>query len=385
MNKKKLLIVVNEAWFFNSHRLSLALSAKKNNYEVHVAAHGDKKSIIKIKNSGLIFHNIPFKRSSTNILTELPTLFSLVKLYKKTMPDIVHHVTIKPIVYGGIAAKITSVPHVVSAISGLGIIFIDKGFVSYIRKSIVKIIYKFLLMKKNNKIIFQNPDEQKMLINQKIVNEKSTYLIKGAGVNLDLFCPKIVSQKSTTVVLCARMIWDKGIQEFVNAAILLKKKEYKVNFLLVGAIDYDYPRYVPEEKLRHWNDEGTISWLGYQENIHEIYQNSSIVCLPSFYSEGIPKSLIEAAACGKPIVTTDMPGCREIVKDGFNGLLVPPKNDILLAKALEILIMNPELRLKYGKNGRLLVQEGFSQEKVNKMTLEVYEQFKVDDNIGKMN
>ena len=107
--------------------------------------------------------------------------------------------------------------------------------------------------------------------------------------------------------------------------------------------------------------------------------------MPSFYSEGIPKSLIEAAACGKPIVTTDMPGCREIVKDGFNGLLVPPKNDILLAKALEILIMNPELRLKYGKNGRLLVQEGFSQEKVNKMTLEVYEQFKVDDNIGKMN
>ena len=223
-----------------------------------------------------------------------------------------------------------------------------------------------------------------MLINQKIVNEKSTFLIKGAGVNLDLFCPKNVFEKNLTVVLCARMIWDKGIQEFVNAASLLKKK-YKVNFLLVGAIDYGYPRYVPEEKLKYWHDKGLISWLGYQENIFEIYQNSSIVCLPSFYSEGIPKSLIEAAACGKPIVTTDMPGCREIVKDGFNGLLVPPKNDYLLAKALETLIMDPELRLKYGTNGRLLVQEGFSQEKVNKMTLEVYEQFKVDDAIGKLN
>ena len=376
MLNNKLLIVVNDASFFISHRLSLAIHAKKNGYEVHVAAHGDYKSVSKIISSGLIFHEIPFFRSSANIFNEASTLLSLIKVYKKVSPNIVHHVTIKPIVYGGIAAIITSIPFVVSAISGLGFVFIEKKTTNFLKKNIIKLIYKFLFRKKNNKVIFQNPDERNMLLSENIVNENNSYLIKGAGVDVDVFTPKQIFQEIPVVVLAARMIWDKGVREYVNAATILKDRGIKAKFLLVGGIDYGYPNFIKKEKLQEWNKNGIISWLGFCDNIHEIYQNSSIVCLPSFYSEGIPKSLIEAAACAKPIVTTDMPGCREIVKDGFNGILVPPKNSLLLANALETLINNTELRSKYGSNGHNIVKKDFSSDIVNKMTLDLYTQFK---------
>ena len=215
-----------------------------------------------------------------------------------------------------------------------------------------------------------------MLLSENIVNENNSYLIKGAGVDLDVFTPKQIFLEIPVVVLAARMIWDKGVREYVNAATILKDRGIKAKFLLVGGIDYGYPNFIKKEKLQEWNKNGIISWLGFCDNIHEIYQKSSIVCLPSFYSEGIPKSLIEAAACAKPIVTTDMPGCREIVKDGFNGILVPPKNDLLLANALETLINSPELRSNYGSNGLILVKKGFSSDTVNRMTLDLYRQFK---------
>ena len=376
MKKKKLLIVVNEASFFNSHRLPLAIFAKKNGFDVHVAARGDPKNVSKIISSGLKFHPISFTRSSLNIFKEILTLLNLIKIYKKVNPCIVHHVTIKPIVYGGIAARITSVPFVVSAISGLGFVFIEKNFSNLFKKNIIKIIYKFLFKRKNNKVIFQNPDERNLLLNENIVKENNSYLIKGAGVDLDIFSPKPILLEVPVVVLAARIIWDKGIKEYVNAAQILKKKGIKAKFLLVGGIDYDYPNFVNKEMLEEWNNKDYITWLGYREKIYEIYQKSSIVCLPSFYSEGIPKSLIEAAACAKPIVTTNMPGCREIVKNGFNGILVPPKNSLLLANALETLINSPELRLKYGANGRDLVKKGFSLDIVNKKTIDIYNGFK---------
>ena len=373
MKNKILLIVVNEAWFFNSHRLPFALYAQQHGYDVHIAANGDDKNVLKIEKSGLTFHNIPFTRCSTNIIHESLTLLRLIKLYKDLKPDIVHHVTIKPIFYGGIAAQFTSIPFVVNAISGLGLVFIKKGFSATIRKNIISFFYKLMFRRKNVRVIFQNPDERNMLLNNNIVNKDHSYLIKGAGVDLDLFNPKHkVEEEIPTVVLPARMIWEKGIREYVNAAILLKERGVKAKFLLVGAIDFDYPRFVEEKILLEWSNNGIVTWLGYRDNVHEIYQNSSIVCLPSFYSEGVPKSLIEAAACGKPIVTTDMPGCREIVKNNFNGILVKPKDDISLANALETLINDPDLRIKYGSNGRSLAEKEFGMDDINKMTLSVY-------------
>jgi glycosyltransferase involved in cell wall biosynthesis len=374
MKSKKLLIVVNEAWFFNSHRLSFALYAKQNGYDVHIAANGDEISELRIIESGLKFHNIPFKRSSTNIFVELFTLLKLIRLYINIKPVIVHHVTIKPIVYGSIAARLSSIPFVVNAISGLGFVFINTGFFASIRKNLISYFYKYMFNQNNVRVIFQNPDERNLLLNKNIVSKQYSSLIKGAGVNLDEFAPNFnLKEEVPTIVLSARMIWDKGIKEFVNAALILKERGAKAKFILVGAIDYDYPRFVEEEILQEWTNKGIVTWLGYRDNISEIYQKSSIVCMPSFYSEGIPKSLIEAAACGKPIVTTNMPGCREIVKNNFNGILVEPRDEKSLANALEILINDFDLRLEYGLNGRRMAEEEFGIERINRMTLNVYE------------
>jgi len=373
MKNKILLIVVNEAWFFNSHRLSFALFAKQNGYDVHIAANGDDKSVLKIKESGLKFHNIPFKRSSTNIFIESLTLLKLIKLYINVKPDIVHHVTIKPIFYGGIAARITSVPFVVNAISGLGFVFIKTGLLASLRKKIISFFYKRMFKRKNVRVIFQNPDERNLLLKNNLVSKEHSFLIKGAGVDLDIFSPNFNFKENVpTVVLSARMIWDKGIKEYVNAAIILRERGVKAKFILVGAIDYDYPRFVEEKFLKEWSQDGIVNWLGYCDNINEIYQKSSIVCMPSFYSEGIPKSLIEAAACGKPIVTTDMPGCREIVKNNFNGILVKPKDEISLANALEVLINDFDLRFEFGTNGRRMAEEEYGADMINRMTLSVY-------------
>jgi len=372
MIKKKLLIVVNESWFFVSHRLSLALYAQQNGYDVHIAANGDRKSVLKIESSGLKFHSVPFTRSSTKIVNEISTLWSLIKLYNYVRPDIVHHVTIKPIVYGGIASRVVSVPLVVNAISGLGFVFISTGVVSTIRKSIVSFFYKIMFKRKNVRVIFQNPDERNLLLKNNIVSSKYSYLIKGAGVDLNIFSPKDNVLKVPVVVLAARMIWDKGVGEYIGAIKILKKRGVVAKFLLAGAVDYGYPRFIEKKQLQEWSDKGIVTWLGYCNNMHEVYQQSSIVCLPSFYSEGIPKSLIEAAACGRPIVTTDMPGCREIVKDNFNGLLVRPKDDLSLANALEILINSSDLRVRYGSNSRKIAEDGFGSDKINRMTVNVY-------------
>jgi len=226
--------------------------------------------------------------------------------------------------------------------------------------------------RKNVRVIFQNPDERNLLLKNNIVSSKYSYLIKGAGVDLNIFSPKDNVLKVPVVVLAARMIWDKGVGEYIGAIKILKKRGVVAKFLLAGAVDYGYPRFIEKKQLQEWSDKGIVTWLGYCNNMHEVYQQSSIVCLPSFYSEGIPKSLIEAAACGRPIVTTDMPGCREIVKDNFNGLLVRPKDDLSLANALEILINSSDLRVRYGSNSRKIAEDGFGSDKINRMTVNVY-------------
>ena len=299
-------------------------------------------------------------------------MISLFRIYRKIAPDITHHVTIKPIIYGGIAARIVKTKSVVNSISGLGHVFISQGFVSKVRKVIVKTLYRNLFKHDNVRAILQNPEEREILSNYNIIGFDRSFLIRGAGVDLETFFPVVEPPGPVVVTLAARMIWEKGVGVYIDAIKILKNKGIKAKFILAGGVDYDYPGFIKKSVLDNWHESGVVTWVGHHNNVSKLYQESHIVCLPSFYSEGVPKSLIEAAACGRPIVTTDKPGCREIVIDNFNGLLVRPCDAESLAHALEILIKNKNLRIKYGKNGRQLASDDFEVGSVVKSTLNVY-------------
>jgi len=372
MRKTKLLIVVNELWFFHSHRLPLALGALKEGYDVYIVANGDKSLEDKVSNLGLKFHEVSFSRSSVNPFRELKVLISLFRVYRKINPDIVHHVTIKPIIYGGIVARIVKTKSVVNSISGLGHVFISQGLISKARKTIVKIIYRNLFKRDNVRAILQNPEERKILSKYNIIDFDRSFLIRGAGVDLETFSPVVEPSGPVVVTLAARMIWEKGVGVYIDAIKILKDKGIKAKFILAGGVDYDYPGFIKKSVLDNWHESGIVTWVGHHNDVSKLYQETHIVCLPSFYSEGVPKSLIEAAASGRPIVTTDKPGCREIVIDNFNGLLVKPCDANSLARALEILIKNKSLRIEYGKNGRQLASGDFEVGSVVKSTLDVY-------------
>ena len=372
MKKTKLLIVVNELWFFYSHRLPLALGALKEGFDVYIIANGDKDLEKKVSSLGLKFREVPFSRSSINPFKEFRVLISLFRIYRKIAPDITHHVTIKPIIYGGIAARIVKTKSVVNSISGLGHVFISQGFVSKVRKAIVKTLYRNLFKHDNVRAILQNPEEREILSKYNIIGFDRSFLIRGAGVDLETFIPVVEPPGPVVVTLAARMIWEKGVGVYIDAIKILKNKGIKAKFILAGGVDYDYPGFIKKSVLDNWHESGVVTWVGHHNNVSKLYQESHIVCLPSFYSEGVPKSLIEAAACGRPIVTTDKPGCREIVIDNFNGLLVRPCDAESLAHALEILIKNKNLRIKYGKNGRQLASDDFEVGSVVKSTLNVY-------------
>ncbi|VAX07265.1 Lipid carrier : UDP-N-acetylgalactosaminyltransferase / Alpha-1,3-N-acetylgalactosamine transferase PglA; Putative glycosyltransferase [hydrothermal vent metagenome] len=366
----KLLFVVNVPWFFISHRLPIALAAKSAGYDVHVATSAGPE-VAQIRSKGLTVHEIPFTRSSSEILHELRTLYGLYMLYKKIQPDIVHHVTIKPVLYGSFIAGIVKVPNVVNAISGLGFVFIAEGLRAKLRRLLVKTAYRYVLRKKNVKVIFQNPDDQSMFINMGILNKEQAVLIKGSGVDTNLYFVQPELDGPPVVVLIARMLWDKGIKEFVEAARHLKKRGIEARFLLVGDIDKGNPKSISYQEIDLGCKENVVEWSGYSADIPKIMASSHIVCLPS-YREGLPKVLIEAAACGRAVVTTDVPGCRDAIEPDVSGLLVRVHDIKSLADALERLITDDSLRRKMGRAGRVLAEREFTIQKVVDAHMAIY-------------
>jgi glycosyltransferase involved in cell wall biosynthesis len=369
---KKLFIVVNVDWFFLSHRLPIALEALKRGYDVTICAidTGKKKEI---ESYGLKFKPLPTSRSGTNAITELKVLLFLLNWYRREKPDIVHHVAMKPVTYGSIAAKCIGVKRVVNALSGLGFLFInaDKNKIIH---SLLSRFFKFGFNNPNLRFILQNQDDLGMIKDLKILKDNQVFLIKGSGVSLSSF--KYIIEPDTTslkIVLPARMLWDKGIREFIQAARILKSSYgNKIIFILAGPVDTENKATITESQLLDWNTEGIVSWIGFQTNMIQVLNEAHIVVLPS-YREGLPKSLIEACAIGRPIVTTDVPGCREVVVNGVNGFLVPDKNEEALAKAIEKLILDKALRIKMGKEGRIIAEQSFSLESVIEQTFAIYE------------
>ena len=368
----RLFIVVNVDWFFLSHRKDIALSAQENGYEVTVVTKDTgKKSTIEAL--GLKVIDLPMNRSGQNIIEELYTCWFLYRLYRREKPDIAHHVGLKTILWGTLAAKLAKVHGVVNAVSGLGIFFSEEN-TSLVSKLLSRVLH-FSHHRKNLAVIFQNEEDKGLFLKNRIIKEEQAFMIKGSGVDLNQHCytPEQESKK-IKVLLTARMIVEKGVFVLVDAALKLKEKyRDKVEFLLCGGLD-DNPKVIKEEELKSVCDGGYIQWLGYRTDVLELLKSCHIVAFPSYYKEGLPKSLIEAAAVGRPIVTTNSIGCKETVVDGYNGYLIPVKDSDTLAEKLNLLFEDENLRQNMGRNSRILAEKDFSIENVIHRHLEIYSQ-----------
>jgi len=319
-------------------------------------------------------------RHSMNPLKEFWSLLHLVSIYAQERPDVVHHFTAKGILYGSIAAMLGNVDYVVNAVTGgasaFGNVISTTNVVYQGVQWMLEQLFRFVLF--GTEVIFQNPDDLDSFVEQDLAERRHAHLIKGSGVDLDSFQPAPEPDGIPKVMLAGRLLWNKGVGEFVEASKRINEQERRARFILVGDTDESNPMSVSEEQIAEWEQEDLVEWWGFQEDMPAVFADMHIVCSPTFYREGVPKVLIEAAACERPIVTTDMPGCREIVHDGENGFLIPPKDTGALVSALEKLLGNEEQRKEMGRTGRQIVREEFSVEQVVSETMEVYEQLATD-------
>lgn len=370
MIQNKLFIVVNVDWFFLSHRLPVALAAQKAGWDVTIVT-ADTGKLKDIEAKGLKVINLPMNRSGMNIVEELKTLNFLRKLYKREQPDVVHHVGMKTILWGTLAAKFSKVNGVVNAISGLGGFFAEenKGLLARVMPRVLKFSHSM----KNLLCIFQNNDDWGLYVKHGIIKQEQGRFIKGSGVNLEEFAytPENTEGK-LHVILTARMIVEKGIFLLTEAAERLREKyQDKVEFWLVGGLD-DHPGAITKEQLDEVCDGSYIKWLGYRTDVRDLLRDSHIVAFPSYYMEGLPKSLIEADATGRPVITSNSVGCKDTVVDGYNGYLIEPKDVDALTAKLDVLLSDAELRRTMGKNSREYAEKYFDIEVVIERHLAIY-------------
>jgi len=370
--KPRVLFVVTEDWYFWSHRAHLARAVRDAGYQVGVATAPGTLST-RISEEG--FTRLPFRlnRKSLNPLGALGSLAGLSRVFFRFRPHLVHLVALKPILLGSLAARLVRVPSVVCAVAGMGYVFVSNRRRSRLLRGGVEAFYRrFLRGRDNTHLIVQNPDDEEFLVGRSLVFAEQVSRICGSGVDTHRFSHKPEPPGSPVVLLHSRMLWDKGVGELVEAARILRQRGMDFHVVLVGEPDAANPAAIPRETLIAWNREGAVRWLGRREDIPELLTGAHIACLPS-YREGAPLSLIEAASSGRPIVTTDVPGCREVVKHGVNGLLVPPRDPKVLATALRQLIESKPLRLRMGVESRKLAERCLSNEVVVQKTLDVYE------------
>lgn len=368
--RPKLIIFVAADWFFCSHFLARAVAAREAGYEVlvltNVQHHGDV-----IRGAGLGLIPLSISRSSINPLGALRTLIGIVKVYRRERPDLVHHVALKPILLGGVATRFAGCKNVINAVVGGGYVFSSVRPLARMLRPLLKLGLRLLLNPRGSRVVFENGDDMSSFAREGLVRSTDSVLIRGAGVDAEQFLPNKTTHDLPLVVLVARLLWDKGIGEFVEAARMLRQRGVKARFVIVGKRDADNRACVDAATLETWRDEGVVELWGFRTDIPQVLAEATIACLPS-YREGLPKSLLEAMAAQLPCVTTDVPGCREAVRDGENGLLVPAKNASALANAIEHLVRNPDLAKKMGERGLERLHEEFSEKHVNEKTLMLY-------------
>lgn len=373
----RLLYVVNIPRFFVSHRLALALAAQAAGYEVHVAtADGDVENLARIRDAGLELHPIPLEQHGRRLASELRTLGALFMLYRRLAPDLIHHVTIKPVLYGGIAARVTRQKAVVAAMSGLGRTFRDDSGGARSPRLPLLFALRFALPVRSTHVLVQNRDDLTMLKDLGIASEGHARVIRGSGVDLEHFRVTPRPEGLPRVLFSGRLMRQKGLLSFVEVA---RRLSGRARFVVAGYSEPESPDAIAIDQLEQWADEGLIEWLGPRDDMPSVLADASIVVLPTVYGEGVPKALIEAAACARPIVTTDTPGCRDICIDDVNGFLVEPGSVDGLEHAIGRLVDDPALRERMGLAGRRLAEEGFGLDQVVEQTLALYSELLTRD------
>ena len=375
---RTLMFVVNVDWFFLSHRLPIALEAQRQGYQVHIAT-GLTDKLDDLQRHGLVVHPLAMNRSSAGFGNSLHTMMQLWTVFRIVRPDIVHLVTIKPVLLGGIVARLAGVPAVVAAISGLGFVFVAQGFQATVRRLIVGNLYRLSLVGRNLRVIFQYPDDRASLVRLVQLPNNKLEMIRGSGVDLTQYVHAPLPPGIPVVVLAARLLADKGVREFVQSARLLKQRNVLAKFCLVGTVDPANPASLTAAELTQWAIEGVVELWGHRSDMPKVLAAAQVVVLPSYYGEGLPKVLIEAAACGRAVVTTDHPGCRDAVDSGVTGLLVPVRDAEALANALESLINDSGRCLSMGNAGRSLAERAFDIRQVVAAHMRIYQEL-----IGKL-
>mgnify|MGYP005989034549 CR=1 FL=1 len=378
MIKKKIIFFVNHAAFFVSHRLNLAVSAKKQGFNVEIilgnpASKEEEKRAIKIlKNKKIKIKKFPFSSAETSLLNNILCLFKILFYLKNNKTDIIHLISPKAILLGGIIARILKIKLMVISISGMGYIFTNK---LNLREKMIKKIYlfilRFILQHKKKKIIVQNRYDYYFFKKNFNLKLKEIVKIKGSGVNLKNFLKIKIENSYKTVSFIGRIIREKGILEYVEASKILKKNHKDWKFNLIGGLDYDKPSKFSKETIINWKKNNYVNIFGYQANIRNIYSKSSIICLPS-YREGMPKTILEASAAGRPVIATNVIGCNEAVINKKTGELCKVKSVKSLFSKLDKLIKNKKLREYYGKNGREFAIKNFDIKDVTKKIMFIY-------------
>lgn len=371
----KILLTANTGWYLYNFRLPLARFLRERGVEVVLVSPRDAY-VERLEAEGFRWIELELNRRSMNPLREASVLLRLARIYREERPVAVHHFTIKCVLYGTVAAKIAGISAVVNAMTGLGHVFIGTGWKTRLLRPVVKRLYRRVLCARRVRVVFQNPDDLQTFADSKLVVPDRAVLIRGSGVNLRRFAPRPISapagQPAPIVLMAARLTAEKGVHEFVAAAQLLKERGVSATFQIAGEPDPGNPSSVSAQTLEGWRQEGIVDLLGHVEAVENPMAAATLVVLPS-YREGVPRTLLEAAAMGKAIVATDVPGCREAVIEGENGFLVPPQNAPALADAIERLLRDPELCARMGASGRQKMVREFDDEDVARRTSQVYE------------
>lgn len=371
-----MLYVVNVGWFFVSHRLPLARAAVVAGNEVHVAAslegELDSNTGRALSAAGISFHELHFSRSGSGIFELVRNVFELARLFRLVKPDIVHLITLKPALLGGVVSHFTGIKAVVLAIPGGGSVFSARGTLSALRRRLAVSAYRLAYHAGTTRVIVQNAEDREYFVGRGVFESEDVRLIRGSGVDLRRFEFRPEPPGTPVIVFASRMLKEKGVEDFVAAATELKRSGHAARFVLVGDPDPGNPGSHTREELAAWADSGIVEWWGFRPDMEKVFAECHLVCLPTFYGEGVPKVLIEAAAVGRAIVTTDIPGCRDIVQHGRNGLLVPPRDVQRLASALASLIADPVRRQAMGAEGHRRAKQEFDVRIVIDQTMQVY-------------
>lgn len=374
----KFMFFANTDWYLYNFRMSTAMHLKAQGAEVVMLSPPGPFGA-RFADKGIRWVTLPaMDRASLNPMREALTLRQVVRVLSEERPDLLHNFTVKCAVYGALAARMAGVPAVVNAVAGLGYVFTSDAMMAKTLRPVVKVLMRGTLGRENSRLVLQNPDDAHAFVNSRLVPEQNIRLIRSSGVNTQRFAPaerQDDQEKPLRVLLAARLLWEKGVREFVDAAAMVRARGCPMEFLIAGAPDPGNPRSVEQANVDEWVAKGLVTWLGHVEDMPKLLRSVDVMALPSYYREGVPKSLIEGAACGLALVTTNLPGCREVVScHGVDGLHATPRDAASLAELLISLHQDRALLRRLGESARRKALSDFDEKIVINRTLEVYDE-----------